>query len=84
MSKNSARITFSFAVVLILLAHVANRLCVLFSTRKQEWDTTQQRRVEFKNGVLETRLRDFFQRIAFLRVYAPGAVWDGAFTVQSK
>jgi hypothetical protein len=84
VSKNSVRITFSFAVVLIFLAHVANRLRVLFSARKQEWDTTQQRLVEFKNGVLETRLRDFFQRIAFLRVHAPGAVWHGAFTVLSK
>jgi hypothetical protein len=84
VSKNSARIAFSFAVVLILLAHVANRLRVLFSARKQEWDTTQQRRVEFENSVPETRLNAFFQRIAFLRVYAPGAVWDGAFTVQSK
>jgi hypothetical protein len=84
VSKNSARIAFSFAVVLILLAHVANRLRVLFSARKQEWDTTQQRLVEFKNSVLETRLNALFQGIAFLRVHAPGAVWHGAFTVLSK
>ncbi len=84
MSKNSARIAFCFAVVLLLLAHGADRLRVLFSARKQEWNTTQQRLVVLKNTVLETRLNDIFQRIAFLRVHAPGAAWDGAFTVQSK
>jgi hypothetical protein len=84
VSKNSARIAFSFAVVLLLLADVADRLRVLFGARKQDWDTTQQRLVEVRDTVLETRHRDLFQRIAFLRLHAPGAVWDGAFTVQSK
>ena len=84
MRKNSARIAFSFAVVLLLLAHVGDRLRVLFGARKQEWDTTQQRLVELGDTVLETRLRDFFQRVAFLRAHARAAVRHGAFTVLSK
>ena len=53
--------------------------------RKQNWSAAEQQLAELKRSAPVSRLYDvFLDRIAFLRLHAPGAMWDGSFTFNSK